>query len=174
MTILVALSNITRYITRNKPGSTAKIQGRKANSVIIGSKHNNVKNASTKHLQTLIDGQMDRDPLVRLRGKTNEIIDQNVPQHKSCISLHVPTPKDRVQILLKDSNTIIHKSPHLIPDIFSQVPTFTSSHQLSTIIQDEDELPAKDGEIFAPQRSRRLQKQATQVLLTQAPASIFQ
>ena len=77
---------------------------------------------------------------------------------------------------MDNENSIVNKPRYITLSLFSQVPLPPSSRHAyaPTIIQDEDELPANDGEIFAPQGSKRLEEQATRVLSPRAPAGISQ
>ena len=61
------------------------------NGVLIGSKRNNVKKASRKRIQQLIDKQTDRD-MLSMKGQVNDDIVQKVPGKDPYISFHVPTP----------------------------------------------------------------------------------
>lgn len=61
--------------------------------VIIGSKCNNTKNVSRKHLQKLINKQTERDRQSMLQGQVNKIVSWKLPEKKSYISFHVPTMK---------------------------------------------------------------------------------
>ena len=62
-------------------------------------------------------------------------------------------------LMMEDKNAKENQLPYLAHNLFSQVPPPPISCQVyvPTITQDEDELPANDGETYAPRRSKRLQ-----------------
>ena len=132
-----------------------KTAGRRVNGVIIGSKRNNVKNASRKRLQQLIDKQTDRDGQSILRGQVNNIVSRKLPGKYPYISFHVPTPKGVIPIPLDEKNTIRNKLPYLTPNLLSQVtPLPSSRHAYAPVItQDEDKMPIKDNQQFVSRRS---------------------
>ena len=102
--------------------------------------------------------------------------------HKKClkknpyISFRVSSPKGVIRIPLEDENTIENKLRYLTPNLFSQIiPLQSSRHTYAPVItQDEDKLPLKDNQKYVPQRSRRIQEQATMTIAPQTPASISQ
>ena len=89
-----------------KPVWRVKATCRRVNGVIIGSKCNNVKNASSKSLQKLIDEQTDRDRQSMLQEQVNKLVSQKLPKKKSDIYFHVPTPKGIICIPMENKNTI--------------------------------------------------------------------
>ena len=78
------------------------------NGVPIGSNCNNVKKASRKRIQQLIDKQTDRD-MLSTKGQVNDDIVRKVPGKDPYILFHVPTPKGVIRIPLEDKNTIENK-----------------------------------------------------------------
>ena len=130
-------------LVRKNPVQQSKKAGRRVNGVLIGSMRNNVKKASRKRIQQLIDEQMDRDT-ISMKCQVNDESISKEPGKNPYISFHVPMPKGVIRIPLEDENTIDNKLPYLTPDIFSQViPPPSSCHAYAPIIQDEDELPTK-------------------------------
>ena len=95
----------------------SKKAGRRVNGVLIGSMRNNVKRASKKRLQQLIDEQKTRDT-INMKGQIHEEIVRKVPGKDPYISFHVPTPKGVIRIPLEDENTIVSKVPYLTPNFF--------------------------------------------------------
>ena len=144
------------------------------NGVLIGSMRNNVKTASRKRIQQLIDEQTDRDT-ISMNGRVNDEIVRKVPGKKSYILFHVLTLKGVICTPLEDENTIDNKLPYLIPNRFSQVtPPASSRHAYTPITQDEDKLPTNINDQFVPRRSQRLQEQAKMIISPRVPASISQ
>ena len=56
-----------------------KIAGRRVSGVLVGNKRNNIKNASRKRIQQLIDEQTNRDRLSMKQGQVNDDIVRKVP-----------------------------------------------------------------------------------------------
>ena len=71
-----------------------KPNSHKINGILIGSKQNNVKNASQKRIRWLIDKKPYGDQLINL-CEPIERITYNTPQKKSYISFHAPDLKTR-------------------------------------------------------------------------------
>ena len=92
--------------------------GRRMNGVLIGSMRNNVKRASMKRIQQLINEQTARDT-ISMKGQIHEEIIQKVPGKDPYISFHIPTPKGVIRIPLEDENTIDFKLRYHTPNIFS-------------------------------------------------------
>ena len=152
----------------------SKKAGRRVNGLLIGSMRNNVKRASRKKIQQLIDEQTAKDTII-MKGKVHEEIVRKVPGKDPYISFHVPTPKCVIRIPLESKNTIDLKLPYHTPNLFSQVtPPPSSRHAYAPITQDEDKLPTKVNNQHVPRRSHRLQEQATIIISPRAPASISQ
>ena len=145
---------------------------RRVNGVLIGSMRNNVKRASRKRIQQLIDEQTDRDT-ISMKGQVHDEIIQKVPGKDWYILFHVPTPKCVIRIPLEDKNTIYFKLPYHTPNLFAQVtPPLSSRHAYAPITQDEDEAPTKGNHQDVPRRSQGLQEQALMIISPRAPASI--
>ena len=107
-----------------RPASNVVRQSKKAdrrvNGVLIGSMPNNVRQASKKRLQQLIDDQKARDT-ISMKGQVHEEIVRKVPGRDPYISFHVPTPKGVIRIPLENENTIDFKLPYNTPNLFSRV-----------------------------------------------------
>ena len=124
------------------------------NGVLIGSMRNNVKRASGKRIQQLINEQTDRDT-IDMKGQVHDEIVRKGPGKDPYISFHVPTPKGVIRIPLEDKNIIDFKLPYHTPNLVSQVtPLPSSRHAYAPIIQDEDKLPAKVNNQHVPRRSQ--------------------
>ena len=135
---------------------------------------NNVKRASRKRIQQLIDEQTDRDT-ISMKGQVHDEIIQKVLGKGPYILFHVTTPKGVIRIPLEEKNTIDLKLPYHTPTLFSQVtPPPSSRHAYAPITQDEDKLPTKVNNQHDPRRSQQLQEQATMIISPRAPASISQ
>ena len=61
-----------------KPVRRAKTAGRRVNGVIIDSKRKNVKNASRKRFQQLINEQTDIDKQSMLQGQVNDSVSRKL------------------------------------------------------------------------------------------------
>ena len=85
-----------------------KDKDRRVNGIIIGSKCNNVKNASRRRLQKLINEQTDRDRRNEVWGQVSVIIAWKLREPKSYMSFRVPTPKGDVPIPME--NIIDHRT----------------------------------------------------------------
>ena len=88
------------------------------NGVLIGSMRNNVRRASKKRLQQLIDEQQARD-VISVKRQIYEEVVRKVPGRDPYILFHVPTPKDVIRIPLKNENIIDFKLPYNTPNVFS-------------------------------------------------------
>ena len=133
---------------------------------------NNVRRASKKRLQQLIDEQQARD-VISMKGQVHEEIVRKVPGRDPYILFVVPTPKGVIRIPLENKNTIEIKRPYNTPNLFAQVtPPPISRHRYAPITQDEDEAPSKVNHQDVPRRSQQLQEQATMIISPRAPASI--
>ena len=81
---------------RQRVQPTRKAKTRTVNGQIIGSRRNNVKVASRKRIQRLIDIQQDQDRLRTLRHGIDDMLDQQAaqpPREHPYISFEIPTPK---------------------------------------------------------------------------------
>ena len=75
---------------------TRRAKSRTVHGQLIGSKRNNVKVASRKRIQRLIDIQQDQDRLRKLRHGIDDMLDQQAaqpPREHPYISFEIPTPK---------------------------------------------------------------------------------
>ena len=85
-----------------------RAKSRTVNGQLIGSKRNNVKVASRKRIQRLIDIQQDQDRLRKLRHGIDDMLDQQAaqpPREHPYISFDIPTPKrptSQVPIITQD------------------------------------------------------------------------
>ena len=86
----------------------SKKAGRRGNGVLVGSIRNNVKRASRKRIQQLIDELTARDR-ISMKGQVHEEIVRKVQGKDPYILLHVPTPKGVIRISLEEKNTIYFK-----------------------------------------------------------------
>ena len=86
------------------------------NGVLIGSMRNNVRHASKKRLQQLIDEHQARDAK-SMKGQIHEDIVRKVPGRDPYIVFQVPTPKGVIHIPLENKNTIDFKLPYNTPSM---------------------------------------------------------